>query len=819
MLDQSRRSLVLILVLLLAALVYMPATTHARDLVVTSTADSGSGTLRQALQSARSGDVITFDPVVFPPESPATIYMMSELPHITPTSLLVDASNAGVILDGSQAVGEWIPGLELNSDRNTVWGLKIVGFSGVGIVVSGGQHNVIGGDRSIGSGPSGRGNDIQENDMGIAFWGNSTSDNIVVGNELIENRSHGVWVTEDAHDNTIGPDNTIASNKSHGVSIEWAGSTGNVITENRIHDNAVGIGVQAGNTSLLRSPVLVTLDVATGCTSGWTCPDCIIELYSDEASQGAWFEGTTTADDDGWFSINLHTPMRGPFVTATATHSNLGTSPFSAPTASSFGLQDGNASRGQILETRPSDQLDDNRIARFPEVRHLDFQVTDLMNTGYKWQRLELLKNGIYDGQFWQQDWTTHVYAIDRGDDLAITLLADAGVSLTAALGCLIDEGGFADIGHFKTKEELDRFHNYVRGVVRQFWDRIAYYEIWNEPDVRTPNWYVELPDYVNLIARTIPVIRDEYLEAKIVVGSTSYLWDSESYAYLFGMLTQDDIMSEVDVVSWHPMYGTSPEYDFCRDYYYEYPSIVRRIQETARTHGFKGDFHVAEINWMIPDHPLPLITSQPRYEEIISAKYYARGIVMHLGLNVVAGIIDWGDNPSAKCVVTNLCTVMAGHEALDMPVGIDIETEGPVATCAFRYPNGDRILAVWTDGIAQDEDPGVSATITFPDLIAGAVTGIDVLHGFEQELIFEIDGDDTIFRDLLVKDYPILIRLSGVTMGTGYEETVGDGFHRIGNIDAVPSSAGGSDRDGDGVPDDEDFCPDWPGSPETSGC
>ncbi|GAG45637.1 unnamed protein product, partial [marine sediment metagenome] len=103
---------------------------------------------------------------------------------------------------------------------------------------------------------------------------------------------------------------------------------------------------------------------------------------------------------------------------------------------------------------------------------------------------------------------------------------------------------------------------------------------------------------------------------------------------------------------------------------------------------------------------------------------------------------------------------------------------------CAFRYPNGDRMLAAWTDGIAQDEDPGVPATITFPGLTAGSVTGIDVLHGFEQELVFEIDGDDTLVRDLLVKDYPIFIRLSDVTMGTGYEETVGDGFHRLGEPD-----------------------------------
>ncbi|MEA1871444.1 MAG: hypothetical protein U9N00_04555, partial [Candidatus Bipolaricaulota bacterium] len=70
------------------------------------------------------------------------------------------------------------------------------------------------------------------------------------------------------------------------------------------------------------------------------------------------------------------------------------------------------------------------------------------------------------------------------------------------------------------------------------------------------------------------------------------------------------------------------------------------------------------------------------------------------------------------------------------------------------------------------------------------------------------------------VKDYPILIRLSDAAFGPDYEETVGDGFHRLGDVNAVQSSpAGGSDRDGDGVPDDEDYCPDWPGSPETSGC
>ncbi len=69
--------------------------------VVTSTADSGPGTLRQALLDAGNGDAITFDPAVFPPGSPVTITLASALPHLTQGNLTIDASIAGVILDGS----------------------------------------------------------------------------------------------------------------------------------------------------------------------------------------------------------------------------------------------------------------------------------------------------------------------------------------------------------------------------------------------------------------------------------------------------------------------------------------------------------------------------------------------------------------------------------------------------------------------------------------------------------------------------------------------------------------------------------------------
>ena len=53
-----------------------------KTIVVTSAADSGPGTLRQALLDAENGDTIIFDATVFPPTNPTTIYVVSELPLI-----------------------------------------------------------------------------------------------------------------------------------------------------------------------------------------------------------------------------------------------------------------------------------------------------------------------------------------------------------------------------------------------------------------------------------------------------------------------------------------------------------------------------------------------------------------------------------------------------------------------------------------------------------------------------------------------------------------------------------------------------------------
>ncbi|OGU54249.1 MAG: hypothetical protein A2V66_07490, partial [Ignavibacteria bacterium RBG_13_36_8] len=108
---------------------------------VTSSADDGPGTFRQCIINAISGDTITFDPTIFPLSNPTTITLSSDLPPIIQGYLTIDASDRGVILDGSNIPASplvWAQGgLSLKSDGNAVIGLQIVGFPGNGVLIEG----------------------------------------------------------------------------------------------------------------------------------------------------------------------------------------------------------------------------------------------------------------------------------------------------------------------------------------------------------------------------------------------------------------------------------------------------------------------------------------------------------------------------------------------------------------------------------------------------------------------------------------------------------------------------------------------------------
>jgi parallel beta-helix repeat protein len=183
--------------------------------VVTSTADNGPGTFRWHLENAVSDDTIVFDDSIFPPASPATITLDTQLPDLSQGGLTIDASSAGVVLDGS-GLAEGSEGLSITSDGNVVRGLQILHFPENGVSIRNGAYNTIGGDRGLGSGPTGQANLISGNGYSeVRIGGEDSTHNRIIGN-LIGTDASGTALVSSAHISvfvTDGSYNTIGGTR------------------------------------------------------------------------------------------------------------------------------------------------------------------------------------------------------------------------------------------------------------------------------------------------------------------------------------------------------------------------------------------------------------------------------------------------------------------------------------------------------------------------------------------------------------------------------------------------------------------------------
>jgi hypothetical protein len=718
------------------------------------------------MQDAQNGDTITFDPAIFPPDAPVTIAVTSGLPYITQGNLTIDASNAGVMLNGSLTEGT---GIAIDSEWNTVRGLQILNFSGPAIALyEHASHNMIGGDPLVGSGPLGQGNLLGNSAHGVALFGadsNTITGNIIgidLGGGSLPNLYSGILMQDGARENVIGPMNTLAFNGQPAIEIPTADSTGNTITRNSIHDNWGEIRVVPQHPFTPPAPVILGFDLQGGFVEGAACPSCVVEVYSGEGFDAEVFEGSILADSRGWFALETTAPLTGPVLRATATTSDGTTSVFSLPTAGTHQrwlLQEKNEFRGIQIQPLQSKDLEDNRMSIHLEAKRITAEWYDevlVETTGLGLKRIRMSFNE-FELPF---DPAPTDLSIELIDDAWVDSMVSNGITLTYVMTFwdkqYQSQGGVLGCPRFKAEAEIQRYLEYVQFIVHHFKGRIDNFEIWNEPNDTPCPQGIEVADHIELARRMVPVIRQENPEAKIVVGAVTWMHEPVSQDYLFRLINSD-IMPMVDGISWHPFYGASPQFSYGADYYNTYPVLIQKIKETASAAGFTGEFKADELTWRThltahPDHPWV-------YSEITAAKYYSRGVLTHLGMDVAAGVGVDTRFMIIYSTVSNLATIMAGNRPIELAVELESDASN-LASYGFSLPNGDRLFAVWNDNVAVDYDPGIPSTITFADTSVQKVIGIDVLHGFEQELIIERENGNLIIRDLLIKDYPIILRL-----------------------------------------------------------
>ena len=199
-------------------------------------------------------------------------------------------------------------------------------------------------------------------------------------------------------------------------------------------------------------------------------------------------------------------------------------------------------------------------------------------------------------------------------------------------------------------------------------------------------------------------------------------------------------------------------------EYYTNYPAIIDSIRQTAAAHGFHGQYWGSDLSWAVTERE----SGEEDfwgwgYTETQVAKYFARAIAMHLGKDAGADPIVLKGTREYS-MVADLNAILAGTVPIDL--GVRIESEATdIVSYGFTHLNGDKSLALWTNGAAVDDDPGVNTTLTFTGLSADRVTGIDVVQGFEQGLTAETSDGSLVIGDLQVKDYPIILRMASPTL------------------------------------------------------
>jgi hypothetical protein len=372
---------------------------------------------------------------------------------------------------------------------------------------------------------------------------------------------------------------------------------------------------------------------------------------------------------------------------------------------------------------------------------------------GLKWMRLCL---DWFDGSELGEDGVYSTFEVHPEQDAAVDALLERGVGVNLAL-VYWDEtlGDQVMPSRFADEKDVERYLDYVRFVVSHFQGRVAYYSLLNEPNIgKGSQQYVDPQDYAALVRRVIPIIREIDPAAKIIIGEVTPLIWPEAIRYMEALL-ETDVLPLADGLSWHSAGWSSPEY--MAEEYAAYQNYIPEMITQAQENGFQGDFWATENHWRTAESAHP--EEYHGYSGVTAAKYLARGIIWHRGQGFRVGLAENLEHVHKQPVIENISTLLADAEPVTITINVEPEVEN-LHVFSFEDGEGNLLIAVWRDGVAQEADAGLPFNLIIQRSGFVSFQGVDVMLGITQDLVFsEEQGGRTILPEVLIRDYPLVIQ------------------------------------------------------------
>lgn len=171
---------------------------------------------------------------------------------------------------------------------------------------------------------------------------------------------------------------------------------------------------------------------------------------------------------------------------------------------------------------------------------------------------------------------------------------------------------------------------------------------------------------------------------------------------------------------------------------------------------------------------------------ELVQAKWMAREYIYNqmLGVGptcwwqldgVKTGDVEWGllgldgERMDVWYALRNVANTMNNDYSLTDEVTAEFSTDTEMIYDCFK--DGDTYqIPYWAFVKMRSENTGTSSDITISGVDVENAVAIDMITGAVQDLEWEQDGDKTVFKNMVVRDYPTIIRINSDAEYDAYE-------------------------------------------------